>query len=295
MPRVPRAHRPAGERLRDSTLPLGGTVICPAQVAPRARGLPSLVKGARFRVWSRRGSWVQIPLPALHQYAHHHFVFLDAMARKARPTDLFQDIHFVGGYIAHRIAQLQGDGPVGAILHLDRASRDAILEFVRSRQTEVSELRVRTYLAWLPLAAARLHDEFLHPTRETPVHFTEAFPTSSYARGSRVTVAQCLVTFWRWRFGREGQEFPSWLRIKLEKWKPTHGASDMLSRDEVARIAERAQNFRDRAWIWTLFNSGCRPGEIYRLRVGDVVPHDEGYIELRVMREKGSAPEPAPV
>ncbi len=69
----------------------------------------------------------------------------------------------------------------------------------------------------------------------------------------------------------------------------------MLSRDEVARIAERAQNFRDRAWIWTLFNSGCRPGEIYRLRVGDVVPHDEGYIELRVMREKGSAPEPAPV
>ena len=217
------------------------------------------------------------------------------MARKARPTDLFQDIHFVGGYIAHRIAQLQGDGPVGAILHLDRASRDAILEFVRSRQTEVSELRVRTYLAWLPLAAARLHDEFLHPTRETPVHFTEAFPTSSYARGSRVTVAQCLVTFWRWRFGREGQEFPSWLRIKLEKWKPTHGASDMLSRDEVARIAERAQNFRDRAWIWTLFNSGCRPGEIYRLRVGDVVPHDEGYIELRVMREKGSAPEPAPV
>lgn len=69
----------------------------------------------------------------------------------------------------------------------------------------------------------------------------------------------------------------------------------MLTRDEVAQIADHALNFRDRAWIWTLFNSGCRPGEIYRLRIGDVVPHGEGYIELRVNREKGSAPEPAPV
>jgi integrase/recombinase XerD len=110
-----------------------------------------------------------------------------------------------------------------------------------------------------------------------------------------VTVAQCLSTFWRWRFARIGKEFPNWLRIKLERWAPTNGATDMLTREDVARIAEQAQNFRDRAWIWTLFNSGCRPGEVYRLLVSDVVAHDEGYIELRVPREKGSAPEPAPV
>ncbi|MCI4336247.1 MAG: site-specific integrase [Thermoplasmata archaeon] len=69
----------------------------------------------------------------------------------------------------------------------------------------------------------------------------------------------------------------------------------MLTREEVSQIAEHALNFRDKAWIWTLFNSGCRPGEVYQLRVGDVTPHDEGYIELRVRREKNSAPEPAPV
>ena len=104
-----------------------------------------------------------------------------------------------------------------------------------------------------------------------------------------------MGSFWRWWLARDGREFPSWLRIKLEKWKPTNGASDTLTREEVAKIAGHALNFRDRAWIWTLFNSGCRPGEVYQLRVGDVVPHDEGYIELRVSREKGSAPEPAPV
>ncbi|MCI4319770.1 MAG: site-specific integrase [Thermoplasmata archaeon] len=69
----------------------------------------------------------------------------------------------------------------------------------------------------------------------------------------------------------------------------------MLTRDDIARIAESARNLRDSAWVWILFSSGCRPGEIYRLRIGDVVPHAEGFIELRVVREKGSAPEPAPV
>jgi hypothetical protein len=83
------------------------------------------------------------------------------MARRAKPREPFQDVHFVGGYIAHWIAQLQGDGPVGEVAHLDRPARDAILEFVRARQAEVSDLRVRTYLTWLPLAAAKLHNEFL--------------------------------------------------------------------------------------------------------------------------------------
>jgi integrase len=212
----------------------------------------------------------------------------------APKPDRLSDIHQVRGYLEHRIQQLRSDGRVGEGLELGRSERDAILEFVRARH-DVSDLRRRTYVAWLPLAAAKLGHGFLNPDRDTPRLFAETFVESHYKRASRVTVAQCLTTFWRWNFAREGKDYPSWLRIKLERWTPTNGASDMLTRDDVARIAEQALNFRDRAWIWALFNSGCRPGEIYRLRVGDVILHDEGYIELLVSREKGSAPEPAPV
>lgn len=211
-----------------------------------------------------------------------------------RQQDDFADVHGVSTYIEHRLGALATDEPLGEeALRVGRRERDAILEFVRARRGEVGQLRIRTFLAWLPLAAGRLGAEFLDPTRGTPSSFHDAF--GGYARSTRETVAACLGAFWRWWFDRKGEEVPRWLRIRLEKWKPTNGASDMLTRDEVTLIAENAQNFRDKAWIWTLFNSGCRPGEIYRLRVGDVVPHDEGYIELRVQREKGSAPEPAPV
>jgi integrase/recombinase XerD len=217
------------------------------------------------------------------------------VSRKASGRDPFADVHLIGGYIDKRLAELTSDRPVGQGLELGRAERDAILAFVRARRNEVSEVRVRTFLSWLPLAAARLGARFLEPDRDTPSAFTDAFSRREYARATRATGANCLGAFWRWWFVRQGRELPSWLHIRLEKWKPTNGASDMLTRDEVASIADQTLNFRDRAWIWTLFNSGCRPGEIYRLRVGDVVPHEEGYIELRVAREKGSAPEPSPV
>jgi integrase len=216
-------------------------------------------------------------------------------SKQRRPDDPFADVHRISGYVERRLAQLKSDGPVGQVGELGRSERDAILAFIRARQPEVSEVRIRTFLSWLPQAAARLGPCFLTPDRETPAAFAEAFPPRTYARGSRATGANCLGSFWRWWLDRQGKEFPSWLRIRLEKWKPSAGPSDMLTREDVARVVEHALNFRDRAWIWTLFDSGCRPGEIYQLRVGDVVPHDEGYIELRVHREKGSAPEPAPV
>jgi integrase len=217
------------------------------------------------------------------------------MTRRRALHREFEDPHLVRGFIQHRLEQLAASGPVGDGIAVGTPERQAILDFVHARRGLVGELRLRTYLAWLPPAAAKLGSRFLQPDRETPTEFNDAFPPKVYARGSRVTVAQCLITFWRWRFEQEGRDFPTWLRLKLERWAPTSDASDMLTREDVAQLAERAANFRDRAWIWTLFNSGCRPGEIYRLRVGDVVPHDEGYIELRVRREKGSAPEPAPV
>ena len=212
----------------------------------------------------------------------------------AKRKDSFEDVHGVRGYIQNRIAALNSGQPLGEErLTLPEAERKAILQYVHERRGAIGELRTRTYLAWLPVAASRLGRSFLAPDRATPAAFRQAFAT--YARSTKETIAACLGTFWRWKFEQSGDEVPTWLRIKLEAWKPTNGASDMLSREEVSQIAESARNFRDRAWVWTLFNSGCRPGEIYRLRVGDVVPHDEGYIELHVQREKGSAPEPAPV
>lgn len=97
------------------------------------------------------------------------------------------------------------------------------------------------------MGAVRLGPGFLQPDRTTPAAFPQAFPPGQYARGTRETGANCLGSFWRWWLARQGKVYPSRLLIHLEKWKRTIGPSDLLTWDDVARIAEYALNFRDRA------------------------------------------------
>ncbi len=169
-----------------------------------------------------------------------------------------------------------------------RAERSETPSSSAARRPEVSEVRTRTFLFWLPVVAARLGPGFLQPDRATVAAFLAGFPVGPYARGTRATGANCLGSFWRWWLARQGKELPAALHMRLEKWMPKEGASDMLTREGGARMAAHALNFRDRAWKRTLFHSGWRSVEIGRLRVGDAGPHDEGYIELRVAREEGS-------
>src|ERR1700693_3934704 len=99
------------------------------------------------------------------------------MARaKESANEQFEDPHFVEGYIKRRLAQLQSGEPVGDGLEIGREGRDAIVGFVRARRGEVGSLRIRTYLSWLPLAAAKLGPTFLDPTKQPPIAFNEAFP-----------------------------------------------------------------------------------------------------------------------
>lgn len=206
-------------------------------------------------------------------------------------------------YNENRLELLRSGKPVDAkhsAQTLSAGARKAILAFLEAKRGEVGRLHFRNYLSWLPVAAVRLKDSFLTPKADIQARFNEAFPPKTdaphgYSFFSRQTAGSVLMSFWRHRLKLEGKPYPDHLRLKFGKWKSPYNGSDMLSRDDVASMADEARNFRDKAWIWTLFNSGCRPGEIFQLRVGDVVVHDEGFIELRVVREKDSAPEPAPV
>ncbi len=225
------------------------------------------------------------------------------MTERPRPApDPLSDVHMIGQVVANRLQLLESDRPLPGERSLSREARDAILEFVAAKKGEVSDLRFRTYLVRLPQVAARLGEEFLRPTKNTPSRFKEAFPekkhpedSKGYEQSSREGSWYVARAFWAWWFDRKDQDIPRFLRIKF----PKNGhqkirADSLLSRDDVLRIASQALNQRDKAWIWCLYQSRLRPGELYGLRLGDVVLH-EGYIELLPHREKGSDDRPAPI
>jgi integrase len=212
---------------------------------------------------------------------------------RSRPGDPFADIHEVSGTIERYTDFLKSKEPLDGEPPLTDDARKSILEFVASQRTHVGDLRIRTYLAWLPRVAARLGDEFLAPTRATPTHFLERFPSSEYAMWSQANAWHCTRRYWRWSFDREDKELPSWLHLTFHKNSYSKvGPADMLTRDDVIAIADATTNHRDRAWVWCLFNSRRRPGEVFKLTLGDVEIHPEGYIDLAIRPEKGSAAMP---
>jgi integrase/recombinase XerD len=88
----------------------------------------------------------------------------------------------------------------------------------------------------------------------------------------------------------KGDSYPacvSW--ITLHPRKRSYGR-EILSQDEVKRLVDVTDNQRDRALIFTAYESGCRASELVNLKIGDV-SFDEYSAILRVGKEQGKTGE----
>lgn len=207
------------------------------------------------------------------------------MAQPPRPASR-DDIHGVTPGLERAIERLENGG-----FPLPLEVRKEILAFVRDRESEVSKMRLRTYTIYLPTVAKKLGEEFLNPTRVTPQRFRQAF--KDYQVWSLDGAWGCARKFWAWRYQRRGEDYPSWLKISIpKKFARKKGADDVFTLADVAKIADHCTSLRDKAFVWTLYESGARPGELARMSIGDVKRRDPGYLELRTHREKGSDPVP---
>lgn len=161
----------------------------------------------------------------------------------------------------------------------------SILDFVAEREATVGPHQVSKYLSRLPDAARRLGKGFYHPDKQTKLRFFEAY------RGSEgwtlKTVGSCLVAYWKWLYSRRRRPFPEWLHITVPKSRLNRKTDeDVLTRDEVGRLADSTDSLRDKALIWSLYETGGRIGELMSLRLADIELQPEGYVRLRVRREK---------
>jgi len=161
----------------------------------------------------------------------------------------------------------------------------SILDFVAEREATVGPHQVNKYLSRLPDAARRLGRSFYNPDKNTRLALLEAYRGS--AGWTIKTVGNCVVAYWKWLYARRGRPFPEWLHIKVPRSRLSRKTDeDVLTRDEVGRLSDSTDSLRDKALIWALYETGGRIGELMSLRLADVELRAEGYIRLRVRREK---------
>jgi integrase len=87
-----------------------------------------------------------------------------------------------------------------------------------------------------------------------------------------------LKKFYRWLRGSD--DYPPevrWLKASVRN-KTNITADKLLSEKEVLKLAEVAENHRDRAFVLALYESGCRIGEILGLRMKDIACDENGAL-----------------
>ena len=159
---------------------------------------------------------------------------------------------------------------------LSSGVKKAILDFVDDLTMDnLSKHRQYFYVTRLKLLGRIMGDSFLHPTRQdikTAILKLKASKTrrnGNYADSTMNGMYMTLKKFYRIYEDGKYMESVSWLRLN---WNPAKDKKpeDIVSMDELNKLLNACRNYRDRALISMLYDSGCRIGELLTLRVKDL-------------------------
>jgi integrase/ribosomal protein L40E len=79
--------------------------------------------------------------------------------------------------------------------------------------------------------------------------------------------------FFRWlKFGNLEGDYPEivkWIKVK-EKKSNSKTPDQILTKEEIELMASKANNIRDKALVLTLYESGCRIGELLNMKIKDI-------------------------
>ena len=126
---------------------------------------------------------------------------------------------------------------------------------------------------------ARLHPPtFEQATKESILDLMDRVKKRDVAEWTYQMYCVALKKFCRWLRGTD--DYPPevrWLKASVRN-KTNVTADKLLSEPEVLKLAEVAENHRDRAFVLVLYESGCRIGEILGLRMRDLAYDENGAL-----------------
>jgi len=167
-------------------------------------------------------------------------------------------------------------------------NKQAIYGFSKTRLAKgSSRLRVVKCAYCLRFLARWLKKPFEEATKDELVNLVGELENKPYAEYTKYDFKVVLKMFYKWLKGGD-EEFPveiKWLKPRLKN--TVHKLpEELLSEEDVLKIVQAATNLRDKALVLTLYESGCRIGELLSLKVKNVQFDQYGAI-LRVTGKTG--------
>lgn len=146
----------------------------------------------------------------------------------------------------------------------------------------ISEATQLKYLDRLTTISTWVNKDFDKLSREDLINLIDEHLTkrNDYTESTRRTFRIIIKRFFQWLKGSNRKEYPievSWIRTTGNKNLRKHkNPEDMLNDDDIGKMVNVVSHPRNKAFIITLAESGCRVGEILTLTIKKICFDDKG-------------------
>jgi integrase/recombinase XerD len=172
---------------------------------------------------------------------------------------------------------------------LSERNRELILEFEKKLISKgLSTPRIEKYVETLTKIGEILGKDFDAATKRDIEDLVFKIERSDRSPWTKHTYKVILKRFYRWLKGGD-EEYPEevrWIKTTF-KARDELLPEDLLTEEDVMRLAEACSNPRDKAFIITLYESGARIGEVGSMRIRDV-SFEESYASLMLKGKTGA-------
>jgi integrase/recombinase XerD len=156
----------------------------------------------------------------------------------------------------------------------DRVNGAVIIKYHWQRIADgISLARQHKCLCTLKQLSKMLRMKFEYATKNDLVRMVAKLEQRDVSLWTKRDYKVVLKTFYQWLYGFERGQHPQivkWIRAGNHIPNGLKKA-DLLTSEEINKLARAATNRRDKALILVLAESGRRLGEILTLRIGDVI------------------------
>jgi integrase/recombinase XerD len=147
------------------------------------------------------------------------------------------------------------------------------------RLTAIGTARIIKYLSTLRIIGESLGKDFVEATKEDLEGFMlRTMTRPGLSPWTKRDYAVTLRKFYSWLQG-DGKKPPekvSCITTTLRKKdQPRIQKSELLTEEDVTQLVDATRNPRDRAFIFMLWDTGARIGELGSMRVGDITFQDQ--------------------
>jgi len=165
-------------------------------------------------------------------------------------------------------------------------NREYILSFINQLGAEgLTKIRQIKYLYAFGTVCKLLGNkkEFHDLTKQDIINYCNKVNNAKYTEWTKRDFKIIIKRFMKWLREQEGQTFDKKQYPEEVKWISTtiknnrkKLPSELLTIEDVKKLAENTNNLRDRCFVLVLYESGARIGEILNLKLKDVEPDKYG-------------------